>query len=125
MALKGVVITSIHDDPGVARREAAAQIAFYVAPKAYGPVMEASGFGSEAAAIQSAFRAQDHDGMVAAVSDGMLDEMAAHGTVDEVRQRVAALEKRYDHAALYSPSFQMAPERVRENTSAIIEAFAR
>lgn len=125
VALKGVVITSIHDDPAVARREAAAQIAFYVAPKAYGPVMEASGFGAEAAAIQTAFRAKDHDAMVAAVSDGMLEEMAAFGAVDEVRQRVAALEKRYDHAALYSPSFQMAPERVRENTLAIIEAFAR
>ena len=125
VALKGVLITSIHDDPAVARREAAAQIAFYVAPKAYGPVMEASGFGTEAAAIQTAFRAKDHEAMVDAVSDRMIDEMAACGSVDEVRQRVAVLEKRYDHAALYSPSFQLAPERVSENTSTIIEAFAR
>lgn len=125
VALKGVIITSIHDDPAVARREAAAQIAFYVAPKAYGPVMEASGFGDEAAAIQAAFAAKDHDAMVAAVSDRMLDEMAAAGTLDEVRERVATLEKRYDHAALYSPSFTMAAERVTENTLAIIEAFSR
>ncbi|QBX55957.1 LLM class flavin-dependent oxidoreductase [Nocardioides seonyuensis] len=123
--LKGVIITSIHDDPAQARREAAAQIAFYVAPKAYGPVMEASGFGEEAATIQTAFRAKDHDAMVAAVSDRMLDEMAAAGPLDEVRQRVAALEKRYDHAALYSPSFTMSAERVRENTMNIIEAFSR
>lgn len=123
--LKGVIITSIHDDPAQARREAAAQIAFYVAPKAYGPVMEASGFGEEAAAIQTAFRAKDHDAMVAAVSDRMLDEMAAAGPLDEVRQRVAVLEKRYDHAALYSPSFTMSAERVRENTMNIIEAFRR
>jgi alkanesulfonate monooxygenase SsuD/methylene tetrahydromethanopterin reductase-like flavin-dependent oxidoreductase (luciferase family) len=123
--LKGVVITSIHDDVDQARREAAAQIAFYVAPKAYGPVMEASGFGEEAAAIQAAFRAKDHDAMVAAVSDRMLDQMAAAGTLDEVRERVVVLEKRYDHAALYSPSFTMAPERVRENTFAIIDAFRR
>jgi hypothetical protein len=63
--------------------------------------------------------------MVAAVSDRMIDEMAACGDVAEVRQRVAVLEKRYDHAALYSPSFTLTPERVAENTSAIIEAFAR
>jgi probable F420-dependent oxidoreductase len=125
IALKGVIITSIHDDPAVARREAAAQIAFYVAPKAYGPVMESSGFGAEAAAIQSAFRSGDHDAMVAAVSDGMLEEMAAYGTVEEVRERVATLEKRFDHAALYSPSFLIEPERVSENTLSIIEAFAR
>jgi probable F420-dependent oxidoreductase len=125
VALKGVIITSIHDDPAQARREAAAQVAFYVAPRAYGPVMEASGFGEETAAVQTAFRAKDHDAMVAAVSDAMLDEMAAYGTVDEVRQRVAVLEERYDHAALYSPSFTMAAERVTENTFAIIESFAR
>jgi len=123
--IKGVIITSIHDDHARARREAAAQIAFYVAPKAYGPVMEASGFADEAAAIQAAFAAKDHQAMVGAVSDRMLDEMAAAGTLDEVRDRVAVLEKRYDHAALYSPSFTLAPERVSENTLAIIDAFAR
>jgi alkanesulfonate monooxygenase SsuD/methylene tetrahydromethanopterin reductase-like flavin-dependent oxidoreductase (luciferase family) len=37
--------------------EAAAQIAFYAAPKAYGPVMEAAGFGREAAVVRDAFRA--------------------------------------------------------------------
>jgi len=125
VSLKGVIFTAIHDDAEQARREAAAQIAFYVAPKAYGPVMEASGFGEEAAAIQAAFQAKDHAGMVAAVSERMLDEMAAAGTLDEVRERVALLEKRYDHAALYSPSFTLSPERVTENTFAIIEAFAR
>jgi probable F420-dependent oxidoreductase len=125
VSLKGVIICAISDNADQARREAAAQIAFYVAPKAYLPVMEASGFGAEAAAIQDAFRSKDHDGMVSAVSDAMLDEMAAAGTVDEVRQRVEVLEKRYDHAALYSPSFTIPAERVRENTGAIIEAFAR
>jgi probable F420-dependent oxidoreductase len=125
VALKGVLITAISDDRDQARREVAAQIAFYVAPKAYGPVLEASGFADEAATIQSAFRAQDHEAMVAAVSDRMLDQMAAYGTADDVRDRVALLEQRYDHAALYSPSFTLSPERVAENTTAIIETFAR
>lgn len=125
VTVKGVIICAISDSTDQARREAAAQIAFYVAPKSYGPVMEASGFGIEAAAIQSAFRNNDHDGMVAAVSDAMLDQMTAAGTVEEVRQRVELLEKRYDHAALYSPSFTLSPERVAENTHAIIEAFTR
>jgi probable F420-dependent oxidoreductase len=125
VALKGVIICAIADDADQARREAAAQIAFYVAPRAYGPVMEASGFGDETAAIQAAFRAQDHDAMVAAVSPRMLEEMAATGTADDVRDQVARLEKRYDHAALYSPSFTLSAERVDENTSAIIETFAR
>jgi probable F420-dependent oxidoreductase len=125
VTLKGVLICAIADDPGQARREAAAQIAFYVAPKAYGPVMEASGFGEEAAAIRTAFRAKDQAAMVDAVSPAMLEQMAASGTIEDVRDQVAVLEKRYDHAALYSPSFTLAPERVRENTLSLIEAFAR
>jgi alkanesulfonate monooxygenase SsuD/methylene tetrahydromethanopterin reductase-like flavin-dependent oxidoreductase (luciferase family) len=119
------VITAIADSVEQARREAAAQIAFYVAPKAYGPVMEASGFGEETAAVQAAFRAKDHEAMVAAVSDAMLAEMAAYGTAADVREQVERLEKRYDHAALYSPSFTLSPERVAENTTAILETFAR
>jgi probable F420-dependent oxidoreductase len=123
--LNGVIICSIAGATGTARREAAAQIAFYVAPKAYGPVMEACGFGAEAAAIQAAFRARDHQAMVDAVSDAMLGEMAVAGTVDEVRDALPGLEKRYDHAALYSPSFTLSPGRVAENTEAIIETFGR
>jgi probable F420-dependent oxidoreductase len=125
IVLKGVLICAIADDPEQARREAAAQIAFYVAPKAYGPVMEASGFGDEAAAIQTAFRAKDHEAMIAAVSTPMLEQTAAAGSLEDVRDQVAHLEKRYDHAALYSPSFTLSPERVRENTFAVIEAFRR
>jgi probable F420-dependent oxidoreductase len=123
--VKGVIICSIADDSATARREAAAQIAFYVAPKAYGPVMEASGFGTEAAAIRAAFTAGDYRAMTEAVSPAMLDQMAVAGTADEVRDALPALEKRYDHAALYSPSFTLAPERVAENTQAIIDTFAR
>ncbi len=45
-------------------------------------------------------------------------------TASEVRDMLPALERRYDHAALYSPSFTLTPERVAENTRAIIETFA-
>jgi probable F420-dependent oxidoreductase len=123
--LKGVIICAISDDADQARREAAAQIAFYVAPKAYGPVMEVSGFGSEAAAVREAFARKDYPAMIAAVSDQMLDSMAAAGTATEVRDKVAILEKRYDRAALYSPSFTLSAERVTENTASILEVFAR
>jgi probable F420-dependent oxidoreductase len=125
VAIMGVIICAISDDTASARREAAAQIAFYVAPKAYGPVMEVSGFGAEAAAIQRAFRQGDHEAMIAAVSDDMIDQMSVAGTADQVRDALPAIERRYDHAALYSPSFTLSAERVAENTRAIIETFRR
>jgi hypothetical protein len=87
--------------------------------------MEWSGFGAEAAAIRAAFKAGDYRAMAEAVSPVMLDQMAVAGTAEEVRDALPALEKRYDHAALYSPSFTLASERVAENTQAIIDTFAR
>ncbi len=123
--LKGVVICAISDNASLARREAAAQIAFYVAPKAYGPVMEASGFAAEASSIQDAFRRSDFEAMIDAVSDPMLEQMAIAGTQQEVLEVLPMFEKRYDHTALYSPSFTITPERVRENTEAIIETFGQ
>src|SRR4051812_5586661 len=55
----GMLMGAVHDDEAVARREVAAQIAFYTAPKAYAPMFEASGFADEAARIREAFAARD------------------------------------------------------------------
>jgi alkanesulfonate monooxygenase SsuD/methylene tetrahydromethanopterin reductase-like flavin-dependent oxidoreductase (luciferase family) len=120
VALQGVVITAISDDVMQARREAAAQIAFYVAPKSYGPMLEVSGFGAAAAAIRGAFKAKDWEGMVRAVPDDMVDAMALTGTADDVLGRLGEFEARYDHTTLYSPSFLLTPERISENTAAIV-----
>jgi histidinol-phosphate aminotransferase len=89
------------------------------------PIITAVAGGTAVRVPLGAGHVHDVDAMVAAVSDRMLDEMAAAGPLEEVRQRVELLEKRYDHAALYSPSFTLPAERVRENTFAVIEAFAR
>src|SRR4051794_13629261 len=67
----GMLMCSVHDDEEIARREVAAQIAFYTAPRAYGPMMEASGFGAEAERVREAFAAKEFDAMIDAVSDEM------------------------------------------------------
>lgn len=120
VALLGVVITAIHPDRAQARREAAAQIAFYCAPKAYAPVLEAAGFGGVAEDVRAAFRAGDHQAMAAAVPNEMVDAMALAGTEEEVRARLPEMAARYDHTSLYSPSFGLTEARVTENTAAIL-----
>ena len=113
--LVGMLMCSVHDDEELARREVAAQIAFYTAPKAYAPMLEASGFAAEGEKVRAAFAAGDHEGMTVAVSDDMIDAIAVAGTAEQVR---AGLERRaceFDHVALYSPSFTMTAERVRQN----------
>jgi probable F420-dependent oxidoreductase len=120
----GMLMCSVHEDEQIARREVAAQIAFYAAPKAYGPMMDASGFATEADAIRAAFAAGDHEGMIAAVSDTMLDAIGVAGTGDQVRAGIERRAGDFDHIGLYSPSFTMAPERVRQNLLDLVEVGA-
>jgi alkanesulfonate monooxygenase SsuD/methylene tetrahydromethanopterin reductase-like flavin-dependent oxidoreductase (luciferase family) len=115
------VITSIHEDPEVARREAAAQIAFYAAPRSYAPVLDVDGFAEQGARIRECFAARDLEGMVAEVTDEMIDTIAVAGTVDDVRAGLRRFEGVTDHIALYPPSFGLTPERVEEITMSLIE----
>lgn len=120
----GMLLCSVHDDEQIARREVAAQIAFYAAPKAYAPMFEASGFATEAERIRKSFANRDHNAMLDAVSDDMLDAIGVAGTPEQVRSGIARRETDFDHLALYSPSFTMTLERVQENTNKLTEVGA-
>jgi probable F420-dependent oxidoreductase len=112
----GMLLCSVHEDEAVARREVAAQIAFYAAPRAYAPMFETSGFAAEAERIRTAFAAGDHRAMLDAVSDDMLDAIGVAGTPSQVRAGIARRDGDFDHLVLYSPSFTMSLERVQQNT---------
>jgi alkanesulfonate monooxygenase SsuD/methylene tetrahydromethanopterin reductase-like flavin-dependent oxidoreductase (luciferase family) len=120
----GMLLCSVNDDELVARRELGGQIAFYAAPKAYGPMLEASGFGTEAERIRRAFAAGDHEAMIDAVSDEMLDAIGVAGTAERVAAGVARRAEDFDHVAVYSPSFTMTLERVQQNTLELIRVGA-
>ena len=120
----GMLLCSVHEDEEAARRELAAQLAFYSAPRAYGPMLEASGFGAEAERIRNAFADGDREAMIAAVSDEMLDAIGVAGTPDQVRAGIARREPDFDHLSLYSPSFTMTLERVQQNTLELIRVGA-
>lgn len=116
----GMLMCSVHEDEEVARRELAAQIAFYAAPRAYAPMMERSGFAAEAERVRRAFAAGDHHGMIDAVSDQMLDAIGVAGTAEQVRAGIARRADDFDHVGLYSPSFTLSPDRVRQNTLELV-----
>lgn len=120
----GMLLCSVHDDEHVARREVAAQIAFYAAPRAYAPMFEASGFAGEARRIRKAFADHDHQGMIDAVGDDMLDAIGVAGTAEHVRAGIARRERDFDHLCLYSPSFTMDLERVQQNTLDLVRVGA-
>ncbi|MBV9605601.1 MAG: LLM class flavin-dependent oxidoreductase [Solirubrobacterales bacterium] len=120
----GMLLCSVNEDEEAARRELAAQLAFYAAPRAYGPMLEASGFAGEAERIRKAFADGDREAMIVAVSDEMLDAIGVAGTPDQVRAGIARREPDFDHLSLYSPSFTMSLERVQENTLELIRVGA-
>ncbi|MEA2274023.1 MAG: hypothetical protein QOI98_2731 [Solirubrobacteraceae bacterium] len=118
--IAGYVTCSVGEDRDAARRAGAAIIAFNSTVKTYRATHESSGFGDEADAIRAAWAAGDGEGMVAAVSDEMIDAIALAGTPDEVRVRFAERwEGVYERSLLWPPAF-LGQEAVR----AAVDAFA-
>ena len=101
LKIVGMLMCSVNNDEQLARREVAAQIAFYTAPRAYAPMLESSGFAAEGERVRAAFAERNNDGMIAAVSDDMIDAIAVAGTAEQVRTGV---ERRADETSTTSPS---------------------
>jgi alkanesulfonate monooxygenase SsuD/methylene tetrahydromethanopterin reductase-like flavin-dependent oxidoreductase (luciferase family) len=121
----GYLICAIHERSEIARREAKAQLAFYSIVRTYDSIMAMHDWTSHTAAMREAWGRGDVEGMIAAVPDEMLDEMAIAGTEDEVRDRFRAdFADRHDHVLLYPPSYGIEPGRFAENANAIIDTFA-
>lgn len=121
VAIATLVMASAHADEEQARREAAAMIAFYGSVKTYGKLFEVCGFGREAEAMQTAFRARDMKAMVDAVTDDMIDEFAVAGTPRQVADGLSRFRGVADQIVLFPPSFQVAPERIAENLALLVE----
>lgn len=119
--IAGYLLCSVDQDAEVARQAAAAQIAFYSTVKTYEAIHELHGFGDETAAIRAAWKAGDFKGMVAAVSDRMIDAIAVAGTPEQARRQ---LEERwagvYERTLLYPPSLGDGPL----NLDMLIDTFA-
>jgi alkanesulfonate monooxygenase SsuD/methylene tetrahydromethanopterin reductase-like flavin-dependent oxidoreductase (luciferase family) len=118
----GIVITSVADDADQARREVAAQLGFYCAPKSYGGLLELSGYAEAGDRIRAAFAARDFEAMTAAVPDTMIDAMGVAGTEREVRAKLDELGEVYDHVVVYPPSFGLTNERCDELAATMVSA---
>ena len=131
-----MVIVVVDGDEKRARRNAAAQIAFYAQHSTYEPLMRHYGFAEPAASIRDAARRADWRAAVAAVSDPMIDRLSVAGTPESVRARVEARIDAgdCDTLILHTPSMLMsapatgAPVRqgaaYRDHVTRLLEAFA-
>lgn len=121
------VILAIADDREVAVREAKQQIAFYGTTPNYRGVFASYGDEHLTDELRRVFKRsnRDIDAMVAAVPDDAVERYAVAGTPDEVRDRLAEIERHVDHLILGGAWYKVAPERMAENLWATLETFGR
>jgi len=121
------LILCIAEDREVARREAAAQIAFYGTTPNYLPVFASYGDEHLLDEYRRVFVSSGKDpaAMAAAVSDEVIDRYAVAGTPDEVRDRIAEFSGHLDHLILGGAWYGVPQERMAENLWAILETFGR
>jgi probable F420-dependent oxidoreductase len=121
---RAAAITAAVDvDRDQARRWASHQIGFYSVIPYFDVMFRLHGFEREATAIRDAAARGDAAGMVAAVSEEMVDTFAIAGTPDQCREQLGAWGV-LDVAVLFPPTFQLSDEEIVANHRALLETFA-
>jgi alkanesulfonate monooxygenase SsuD/methylene tetrahydromethanopterin reductase-like flavin-dependent oxidoreductase (luciferase family) len=105
---------SIADDPAVARRQAAEQLAFYFSTPSYLDVAERSGFGPVAAELVERF---NHSGarptfaeLAGTIPDDMLSFFVVHGTPRQVRSQLADRVPQWQQRGVEEVSLQISAQ---------------
>jgi probable F420-dependent oxidoreductase len=123
LELGAVVTTAVDADGAQARDWARHHLAFYANIPYFDVMFRLHGFEAEAAAVRAAAGREDIPGMLAAVSDEMVETFAIAGTPDHCRARLADFENVH-FLALFPPSFRLGQDEIRANHEAILACFS-
>ena len=107
-----MVICSVADDEEQARAEAAAQIAFYAAPRTYSNCVEVAGFGA-AGDDPAAFAARDDAAWPGPYPMNGLRDGGAGGAA-QVAGQLAAFGRYADHVIVYPAKFGLTGDRSQQ-----------
>ncbi len=117
-------LVAIAEDVDRARRAARLQLAFYATTPNYAGILRLHGREAVVGEVRRAFVRGDHDRMVAAIDDELLDAIAIAGPIDEARERLAPWRGVADRAILAPPWYGLDAAFERELWAAIRETFA-
>ena len=117
------VITAIHKDRSIARRDAAKNLGFYLSPKAFDNIFDAGGWEKEKVEVREAFRTGDMENVADAISDDMLDSCCLYGTPQDVRDQVGRYDGILDRVIFFSPRHGVEHEVNLQYYDGIIETF--
>jgi alkanesulfonate monooxygenase SsuD/methylene tetrahydromethanopterin reductase-like flavin-dependent oxidoreductase (luciferase family) len=119
------VVTSIHEDHAIARRDAAITLGYYLTPRAFDCIFDAGGWEAEKTQVRDAFRTGELENVAEAVTDRMLESCCLVGTPAEVRDQAERYEGLLDRLIFYSPIHAVPRDRHVENYRRIFATFAR
>ena len=117
------VTASIDTDEKTAIQDAKPWLAFYSGFRQYSPYFEAHGFGPEARKIHEASKSMNCVEAAQFVPDAMVRTFGAHGTPDQVREKVEPLWQRANSMLVVPPNWGMTPAQLAEKTQAIADTF--
>jgi len=116
------LITQVAKDSNEAKQLAAVQLAFYATTRSYAPVLAMHGFDHLVQPIREAHARGDFAEMQK-LALPMVDELAAAGTADEVRERVMRFDGVADRVILGGAWVSGSPGRAHENFDLLLETF--
>lgn len=119
------VIAVIDDDPARARRDAAANLGFYLSPRAFDCIFDADGWETEKRQVREAFRGGSLDDVADAVTDRMLEMCCLYGSAPDVRDQLERYDGLLDQVVLFAPRQAIPHERHIANYRSLIDTFAR
>ena len=118
------LIVQVARDPGEAKGLAAVQLAFYATTRSYAPVLALHGFEDRVGPLREAHARGDFAEMQR-LALPMVDTLAAAGTPDEVRERVATFEGVADRVILGGAWVSGSAARAGENFDLLLDTFGR
>jgi alkanesulfonate monooxygenase SsuD/methylene tetrahydromethanopterin reductase-like flavin-dependent oxidoreductase (luciferase family) len=109
------ILACLSDDPGAGRRLARRHLAYYIGGMGtfYFNLMQRSGFGLEAEAIQSAWQRGDRAGAAEQVSDAMLEQLSLTGDRTACNAQLDRLQSAGATLPVLMPPRGSTPEMVR------------
>ena len=109
------ILACLSDDPEAGRRLARCHLAHYIGGMGtfYFNLMQRSGFGPEAEAIQSAWKRGDRAGAAAEVSDAMLERLSLTGDPDACNAQLDRLQSAGATLPVLMPPRGSTPAMVR------------
>lgn len=107
------VLVAVTDEPGDAWKRMPEALSMYLTSPPYNRFFAAQGFAPEAAAFAAAFARRDRAAALAAVSDGMAQQLVVAGTAAACRDELARLAAAGADEIVIAPFAQLGDDVVR------------